>query len=130
MGLTPLTMMVPDDAIIAFQALPVGFVSGAMIQVALQQASQEFASLRLEELLNLAMVELLCLGRTHMRDQRSERLEGARELFPCVERRVYGLYLMRRQKVLKWTIVHHRPQSMGIMLRHLVDGHMGNQIGR
>jgi hypothetical protein len=55
MGLTPLTMMVSNDTIIAFQALPVGFVSGAMIQVALQQTSQEFASRRLKKLLNVAM---------------------------------------------------------------------------
>lgn len=61
MARAPLTMRAPDDTISSFQALPVGFVRSTIIQMPLQQASQEFSTLLLKELRNLTMLEVLRL---------------------------------------------------------------------
>jgi hypothetical protein len=51
-----------EDLIVTLQTFPVGFGGGAMIEIALKHAPQEFAARHVEELLHLAMVQLLGLG--------------------------------------------------------------------
>ena len=77
-----------DDVIVTFQTAPIGFRGGAMIEIALKQAPQEFATRGVEELLHLAMVQLLRLGVVQGGDHRGEFLEGAGKRFPFVLARV------------------------------------------
>jgi hypothetical protein len=61
MTLGALTAMRADNVIIAFETFPVGFGVGAIIELPLEQASEQFTALRVEKLLDLTMVELLGL---------------------------------------------------------------------
>jgi hypothetical protein len=77
--------MSAEEVIVAFKTLPVGFGGGAMIKIALEHAPQEFAARRLEELLNLAMVQLLGGGVVQGGHHVGEFLEGAGKYGPFVE---------------------------------------------
>jgi hypothetical protein len=74
MALAPLTMLATDDAIGSFQARPVRFGSCPVIQMTLQEASEEFSPLLLKELLHLTMLKLL---RAYVRDACEIRAQPA-----------------------------------------------------
>src|SRR5687768_12263534 len=88
MALAPLTTLATADTIGSFQALPVGFMGRTIIQMTLQEASEEFSPLLLKELLHLTMLQLPRFIGAQLHDHVGKLLEGRREHFPVVDRRV------------------------------------------